>query len=163
MPEAALTLRRSTPDDEVLLFRLFADNKAREMAALGLGEEQLRPLLAMQYRSRCATYASGYPSAEQLVAEAGSEAVGHMLLCEDEAAIQIVDIAIAPGYQSRGFGTALLRTMQERAAGQGKTVKLQVVPHSPAFRLYERLGFAVTVSDAMNAEMVWPADTRQGA
>jgi ribosomal protein S18 acetylase RimI-like enzyme len=150
-----LALRDGTPTDEPLLFRLFVENKAREFAALPLTDEQLEPMLAMQYRLRCAGYASTHPGALQLIVEEGSTPVGHVLLSEGDSSIHIVDIAIAPAHQRRGLGTAVLLALQQRAASAEAELRLQVVPHSRAHQLYERLGFVVAAHDTMIDEMVW--------
>lgn len=129
------------------------------MAPLALSEAQLQPLLTMQYRARCMSYTALYPHARQLIVERTNVPenipVGHILLHEDEASIHIVDLAIDPAHQSRGFGTATLLTVQQRALDRQKDIRLQVTPHSPAQRLYERLGFITTACDAVVNEMLW--------
>jgi len=151
----SVTTRNSTPADEPLLFELFAEHKVREFALLGLGDAQLRMLLAMQYRARCSGYAASFPSAVQQIVEEGGHAVGQLLVAEDEDALRVVDICIAGPQRRRGIGAAVLELVQETAGNRGKTVRLQVAPESPARRLYERLGFAVTASDETAVEMEW--------
>ena len=155
------TLRDGTEADEPFFFRVFAENKAREFEALCLSGERLQPLLVMQYRARCAGYVSSHPDARQLVIEEGHTPVGQILLSEGPSSIQIVDIAIVPEHQARGLGTAVLLAMQARAHSEAKELRLQVVPHSPARRLYGRLGFIVTASDTMIDEMAWTSRRAQ--
>lgn len=155
MKPPPLSLRDSTPADEALLFRLFAENKANDFAALSLAKEQLWPLLTMQYRARCMSYTAVHPGARQVIVEEGGTPIGQVLLSEDGASIHIVDIAIAPSHHARGFGTAVLRAMQERASSEAKELRLEVVPDSPAARWYERLGFVVMACGIMFNEMVW--------
>ncbi|MFB7518349.1 GNAT family N-acetyltransferase [Streptomyces sp. NPDC056144] len=50
---------------------------------------------------------------------------------------------LAPGTQGRGLGTAVLRTLMERADADGVPVRLQCLIGSAAVRLYEREGFTV--------------------
>jgi ribosomal protein S18 acetylase RimI-like enzyme len=150
-----VTIRKSTPDDEALLFHLFAENKAHEFALLGMGEEQLRFMLTMQYRARCGGYATDYPNASQQIVEENGKSVGHVLLAEDAASLRIVDIAIAGAHRGRGLGTAALQSLCEGAAATGREVRLQVIPQSPASRLYRRLGFIIVSGDATGEEMVW--------
>jgi ribosomal protein S18 acetylase RimI-like enzyme len=52
-------------------------------------------------------------------------------------------IEIDPAYQGLGIGTAMVSELIGRAATMGRPVSLQVLKVNPAFRLYERLGFAV--------------------
>lgn len=55
----------------------------------------------------------------------------------------ITNIAVTPGYQRQGIGTAFLRTLQEVAVDNGmKTMSLEVrVENTGARRLYRQLGF----------------------
>ena len=51
-------------------------------------------------------------------------------------------IAVVDDMRGRGLGTLLIETVLQKAAAQGvERISLSVDPRSPAFRLYERLGF----------------------
>ena len=50
-------------------------------------------------------------------------------------------IAVFPGNEGRGIGTAMLTELLSRAAGLYPRIMLTVRASSPAVRLYERLGF----------------------
>lgn len=63
---------------------------------------------------------------------------------------------LAPHRQSRGLGTAVLRTVLERTDAQGMTVGLNVLQGSTARRLYERHGFVVEAQDPIDIFMVRP-------
>ena len=57
----------------------------------------------------------------------------------------LANIQIAPAYQNRGVGTAVVRGVMAEAHAAGLPVRLQVLKaNRPARRLYERLGFLVT-------------------
>jgi ribosomal protein S18 acetylase RimI-like enzyme len=151
----AVTLRKSKPDDDDLLFRLFAEHKAEEFALLGMGEEQRRFMVTMQYRLRCAGYGADFPVAIQQIVEEDGDPIGHLLLDEGPHGLRIVDIAVAGAHRGRGVGTAVLRALCERAGSQGRSIRLRVIPHSAAARLYRRLGFVVVSGDEMGEEMIW--------
>ncbi|MEU8761179.1 GNAT family N-acetyltransferase [Streptomyces sp. NPDC048659] len=61
---------------------------------------------------------------------------------------------LAPEAQGRGLGTAVLRTLLDRADTEGVPVRLTVVQGSPARRLYERAGFTVESEDPIDVRMV---------
>ena len=53
------------------------------------------------------------------------------------------NIRIAPRWQGRGIGAALIRALIARATADGVPVELSVLRVNPARALYERLGFRV--------------------
>jgi GNAT superfamily N-acetyltransferase len=63
---------------------------------------------------------------------------------------------LAPRYQGRGIGAAVLRTVLERTDAQGMTVSLNVLQGSAARRLYERHGFVEEAQDPIDVFMVRP-------
>ncbi|WP_052850196.1 GNAT family N-acetyltransferase [Streptomyces avicenniae] len=70
---------------------------------------------------------------------------------------------LVPGLQGRGLGSAVLRTLLERADAEGTPVRLDVLRGSAARRLYERHGFAVESEDAIDVFMVRRPDAGGGA
>jgi len=76
-----------------------------------------------------------------LVAEAAGEVVGHLLLSAvtagGEPALALAPMAVAPAYQRRGIGGALLREALRRADAAGLAV---IVLGQP--RYYPRFGFS---------------------
>ncbi|MEU5642607.1 GNAT family N-acetyltransferase [Streptomyces milbemycinicus] len=61
---------------------------------------------------------------------------------------------LAPHWQGRGLGSAVLRTVLERTDAQGVSVGLNVLQGSTARRLYERHGFVVEAEDPVDVFMV---------
>ncbi|HEX6302200.1 MAG TPA: GNAT family N-acetyltransferase [Acidimicrobiia bacterium] len=56
--------------------------------------------------------------------------------------VYVTRIEIHPDWQNRGIGSAVMQQVLDQAAVDGKAVSLHVFEINPAFRLYERLGFA---------------------
>jgi len=69
---------------------------------------------------------------------------------------------LAPHCQGRGLGSAVLRTVLERAEAQGMTVGLNVLQGSAARRLYERHGFVVEAEDPVDVFMMRPPGAMAG-
>ncbi|MDX6353152.1 MAG: hypothetical protein QOF98_55 [Streptomyces sp.] len=61
---------------------------------------------------------------------------------------------LTPQHQGRGLGSAVLRTLLERADAQRTTVRLIVLQGSAARRLYDRHGFVVEAQDPVDVFMV---------
>ena len=80
-----------------------------------------------------------------VVAVAGDEVVGYAGLCDypDEAFVQTM--AVAPAYQGKGVGTALLEDLlaEARRRKQAKVLLEVRADNAPARALYDRRGYAV--------------------
>lgn len=75
--------------------------------------------------------------------------VGIAQIEETADLLSLLQIEILPEYQGAGIGSAVIRSLMERANSTAKTMELNVfLSNSGARRLYERLGFvAVDTSD----------------
>jgi GNAT superfamily N-acetyltransferase len=60
-----------------------------------------------------------------------------------------------PAFQRRGIGTAILRDLIRACSERQLPVRLSVCPHSPAPRLYQRLGFREVGTDSTSIAMQW--------
>jgi ribosomal protein S18 acetylase RimI-like enzyme len=69
------------------------------------------------------------------------ETVGTISIDADGDGIEIGEFYIAPAFQGRGIGSAVLGKVLDDAAG--KAVRLRVLKWNPAVALYARHGFAV--------------------
>lgn len=138
-----ITFRERTAADEPLLFTLFAETKAPELALLGLAPAQLRPLLEMQYRGREMTYRTSYPDAWDAVILGDALPVGRFLLDRRHDGWRVIDIAVLSSCRRQGIATETIRTFQQECQELGIPLRLSVAFGNPAQRLYERLGFVV--------------------
>lgn len=145
-----LSWREATELDQPFLRQLHDLNRP-EFAPLPDSVRQ--PLLDMQYRARTQGYMAQYPQAHTVILLDGQAAVGQMLLDEQAEHLTLVDVAVLPGKQGQGIGTAALKQVQAHA-GQ-RCILLQVVPNTPAERLYRRLGFEVTAQNESRLQMTW--------
>ncbi len=77
-----------------------------------------------------------------LVVLAGSEVAGSISVEPDaeRAAVRIVSLTVAPAFQRRGIGTALLAEVLRRH-GAGVVTVQAAAANLPVLRLYKRLGF----------------------
>lgn len=70
--------------------------------------------------------------------------VGTLTVETRDDEVFLADIGILPEFQSRGLGSAVIRSVLADADARGLPVRLQILRPNPARRLYERLGFVVT-------------------
>lgn len=158
LPPLCLRTRLSGPQDAPFL-RLLFDSHCDHLRALGLPPPALQALIDQQYTCRVADYERRFPRACTLVALAGDEPVGSLVVNDDDAALHIVDLVVAPSARGRGLGRALVRHVQaqaqEREVGR-QAVTLGVDPmNQRALRLYLALGFKPTEKHPVQWQMLW--------
>ena len=130
-----------TDADLPFLFGLYASTRAQEVAATGWPPEEQMQFLQRQFQAQHHHYTTYYPDAEWLVVEHEDHAVGRLYVEEWPSQFRIIDVALVPEAQGKGFGSALLDDIFGRARNLGKKVSIHVEKNNPAMRLYRRLGF----------------------
>ena len=87
------------------------------------------------------------PAGQQIVVVNGRD-VGVLRVERREDQLFLSELLIAPEYQRRGLGGAILADLRAEAARAGLPLTLQVLKVNPARRLYERHGLCVTAETA---------------
>jgi len=81
------------------------------------------------------------------VIEVDGARVGMVQLFDEESSVEVGEIQIQPGDQSRGLGTRVLVDVMASARKHRKSVRLSVgLKNEGALRLYRRLGFKVVAT-----------------
>lgn len=160
-----MTVRPATPADAPLLFALFAEEKAAELAPLGLSAEQLQPLLEMQYRGREFSYSqSATQLADSILCLEDGTPAGRMLVDRQVDCYRVMDIAVLAAHRKGGIGKRALQELQQEAKASSLPIRLRVMKDSPALRLYERLAFKPIDGDELSIQMEWnPASVAHAA
>lgn len=78
-------------------------------------------------------------------------------VCIEDCADDIVvrQLVVAPEFQGRGIGTAILRETMERARGRGVPVLIGGLNENRALDLYRRLGFRDTDRTELFTGLEW--------
>jgi ribosomal protein S18 acetylase RimI-like enzyme len=82
---------------------------------------------------------------------------GFIAARHDPDVIQLFNLMIAPEFQNRGLGSAVLGELLAVAQSHRLPVRLQVMKVNPARRLYERMGFTVLPAEETptHYRMIW--------
>jgi ribosomal protein S18 acetylase RimI-like enzyme len=151
-----ITVRPEQPQDEAFLFELYAGTRQEELDAWGWPPEMRNAFLALQFKASQGRH-QAYPDAEFLVVQLDGVNAGRMIVHRTPEDVQLVDIALLPGYRNGGVGAALLQRLFGEAAATQKPIRLQVLRGNRAVRLYRRLGFAHTGETELYLLMEWRA------
>ena len=134
-------LRPATADDAPFLRDLFVRTRAQRLAGAGLPPAELETVLEHQARLEPRSRALTNPAAEGYVVLSGGVPAGRVLVDRSGHEDRLLDLAIAPEFQHRGLGGAVLRHLAAGvAAGRGLGLAVDRA-NTGALRLYERTGF----------------------
>jgi ribosomal protein S18 acetylase RimI-like enzyme len=154
----AVSLRPIVPDDEPLLYRIYASTRAEELKQIPWDDAQKEAFLRQQFTAQHTYYTEQFSEATFDVVLVGDEPAGRLYVDRREDEFRIVDIALLPEFRGRGIGSALLRDLFEEAAAAKKPVRIHVEPYNPARDLYERLGFRTIGQTGAHVLMEWNPD-----
>lgn len=133
-----------TSEDESFMYKLYVTTRLQEFSLLHLPEEQIQSLLRMQYGAQRNSYHNQFPNAKYEMIYFEDVCIGRMITDKQSHGIHLVDISLLPEYRGKGYGTKLIKSIQEVATEEGGSVTLHVLQGNPAQHLYERCGFHVT-------------------
>lgn len=145
-------LRPAGPDDREFLAALFAANRGAMFTPVGLPDDQVTALLAMQWRAQHLGHSASHPDANDFIIEMDGEPVGRILVATRQHTVHLVDVALLPRWTGRGIGSALVREVVADARQAGRTVVLRVARDNlGATALYRRLGFVEDVDASLDS------------
>jgi len=96
----------------------------------------------------------GFSPRHTSVIEADGAFAGSLTVRPAEHGHWVEHFYLAPHLHGRGLGTAILRSVLERADAEGVPLRLIVLQGSAAQRLYARHGFTVEAEDPIDVVMV---------
>lgn len=137
-------LRPATADDVEPIAELRAVVMRADLERLGRFDEG-------RVRQR---FRDAFVADDLSVVEAEGRFVGCVALRRADDAYWLEHFFLDPTLQGRGLGSAVLRTLLDRADAEGVVVRLNVLQGSPARRLYERHGFVLESEDPVDVFMV---------
>lgn len=155
-------LRPVTDDDREFLFRLYASTRQDELSVVPWSDEQKESFLRSQFDAQTRSWGVDFPDASFNVIEVGGERAGRLYVQQREEELRIVDIALLPEYRGQGIGRVLLEQILAQARESGRAVRIHVEKNNPAYRLYLRLGFRMSMDKGVYDLLEWRpgADSR---
>ncbi|MCZ8523996.1 MULTISPECIES: GNAT family N-acetyltransferase [Paenibacillus] len=143
------------PEDEPLLYSLYAASRQEELDALGWGPQERVAFLSMQYRLQQQAYRAQYPAAVHLIIAHEEQRMGQMRIDRSDRELRLVDLSLLPQWRGQGMGTGILRELQSEARAEDRSIRLSVLEGNPARRLYEGLGFETDGEPSVYRQMLW--------
>jgi len=155
----SVVLRPVEPTDQPFLLALYRSSREKELGQVEWAEGQKEGFLHWQFELQQREYESRFPASRHDVIVVDGTAAGRMWVGADKAQVRLLDIAILPGYQNRGVGTALIKQLIDEVRTSNKRLRHMVfVYNDDAHRFYERLGFVVIEDLGGYKHMEWRGD-----
>lgn len=154
MPQG-LSLRLATASDQAFLADLFRQTHTF-LYAIDQAREATDVLINQQQQWQAQSYGEQAPNAHTFIIEQQSAAIGRLVIDFGCNIAHVMDIALTPCAQGKGYGKAVIQAVQQVAQQQSVPVGLSVhKSNASAKKLYQTLGFAVS-EDLMSHEfLLW--------
>jgi ribosomal protein S18 acetylase RimI-like enzyme len=153
---STLAVRPALPQDEIFLYDLYSAIRGPEFAQASLTPTQRDYLIRMQFRGQLSTYTQLFPNSCYHIVLLDSKPIGRLWVAQTEREFHLVDIAVHPGVQSKGIGTALVQRLQQEATRARLPIVCSVSRFNPgSLRFHKRLGFQLVREDMMNSFLEW--------
>ena len=151
-------LRAVTDADAAFLRKLYGAGRAEEMARVAWPAEAVARFLDDQFRFQHHHFATHFAHADQAIVTADGASIGRLMLDRSARPWRLIEVALMPSMQGRGWGGALLRWLQQAArTDKASGIDLHVAFDNPrAEALYRRLGFGDAPHDsATHRRLLW--------
>lgn len=103
---------------------------------------------------------SAFDLSNTRIVEVGAEAAGYVAVERGADHLRLRKIYLAPGFQGRGLGKALLAHVAAEARGTGLPLRLSVLrPNHRALDFYLREGMAICEATEDRIFLEYPAET----
>lgn len=153
---STLAVRPALPQDEIFLYELYSAIRTPEFLLAPITVDQREHLIRMQFRGQMSAYAQAYPNSCYHIVLLDGKSVGRLWVAQLEREFHLVDIAMHPGVQKKGIGTALVQRLQQEAAAARLPITSCVSRFNPgSLRFHQRLGFSIVREDEMNFYLQW--------
>lgn len=152
-----LHLRKARHRDQGFLLQLFHTSRPY-LSQFPMPIEFVTALVRQQYDLQRTSYGKQFPDYLDLLILLDQEAIGNLKLYKNDAdeSLHLLDIALVPAHQGRGYGRALLRELQNHAAQNDCAFRLSVDRQNRrAKKLYSELGFRLENTSVTHEEMIW--------
>jgi ribosomal protein S18 acetylase RimI-like enzyme len=153
--ENQITFRPIRPEDEALLYQIYASTREEELAQVPWDTAEKEAFLRMQFNAQHQYYQEQFPHAAFQIILRDDRPIGRLYVNRRPDVIHLIDIALLPANRNRGIGTSLLKELLAEASEVGKPVRIHVEHFNPALRLYERLGFSQIGDHGVYYLMEW--------
>jgi ribosomal protein S18 acetylase RimI-like enzyme len=149
------SLRLANVNDQPFMEELFRSTR-EHFYLMPLPKQQVELLIKQQFVLQQSAYATQFPAASHYVIEFAGEPIGKITLNKTEVDFHLIDIIVASRVRNRGYGTHILRSIQNLAEKKKRQLRLSVDQENQrAKKLYLALGFCILESSNTHDILIW--------
>lgn len=150
-----ISIRPARASDQPFIASLFRSTRD-DLQMLNAEQGFIDALIDQQHEAQMQGYGDQFPNAMYFIVEKINEPIGRVTIDFGSNEVRIVDLALIPAARGKGFGSSILRGIQQAAGVTGAPVTLSVQANNiGAQQLYARLGFQLTEIGEMHHMMSW--------
>lgn len=139
-----INLREIQESDLFILQEIYGSTRTEELEkGTNWNDEQKRLFIEHQFKAQHDYYHKNYLNANFYVIEKENVIIGRLYIdfFFENKGIRIIDITLLPEWRNNSLGSAILKEIIKKAAGNNLNVTIHVESFNPAMELYKRLGF----------------------
>jgi ribosomal protein S18 acetylase RimI-like enzyme len=157
--DSGLSLRLAEPADDAFFQQLFAANH-RYFEHCGLPEPMVKQLLQQQYQLQQQSYLQQSPKPDSYLLLCHAEPIGRLIVVRHPENLHLTDLALLPNHCGRGFGSELIKYLQQYARQQQLAISLLVdQQNTGACQFYLRHDFKSVAGAGGYEQLYWqPSD-----
>jgi ribosomal protein S18 acetylase RimI-like enzyme len=150
-----LSLRPAGPGDSGFIESLYHSTRD-DLRLLDAEPDFIETLIESQFQAQTEGYGESYPNAWHFIIEKQKERIGRLILDFETDGVRIVNLAFIQIARGRGYGSHILRGLQQAAIATCAPLLLTVSMDNPgAKRLYTQLGFITERTFSVYEQLVW--------
>jgi len=155
-----ITFKSVSENEEKALFALYSAVRSDELGMQSWDPALRSQVLGLQFEAQTRAYRFDFPEADRRLILHDGSTVGWLIVDRSGSALQGIDIAFVAQERGHGFGTRVIKALQDEAAAEQKPFVITVQrTNDRATALYFRLGFRVVEETDVHRLMEWRGDT----
>ncbi len=152
----AVILRPVVAEDQVFLYRVYAESHAADVAHLDWDESEKQAFLRMKFKAQDHFYHHNFPNADYSIVLLDDTPIGRIYIDRtNKAEFHLLNIALLPEYRGRGVGAELIQRLINEARDKKARIRINIEQANRARKLYERFGFKTLHHRGIYDYMEW--------
>lgn len=136
-----LNLRFSEGKDQSFLQELYRSTRS-DLLLMHQDEDVVDAVIAMQFEAQAKGYAQQFPNAIYWIVELNATRIGKVTVDFSSECVHIVDLALLPEYQNKGYGQSLVSALKAAAKKVAAPLLISTAKdNTRALFLYKKMGF----------------------
>ena len=155
-----LGMRPATAADNGFIESLYHSTR-NDLQQIDAEQDFIENLIEQQQHAQTVGYGESFPNAMYFIIDKHNESIGRAVIDFGMSEVRLVDIALIPAAQNKGYGKSVIQAIQYAAGASRAPLYLSVLKiNIKAKQLYHQLGFQLAESTDVSELLVWYPDNQ---